>query len=171
MTLVFLPLFMAVFEFAQLATTRHALAYAVFEAGRVVEAADGQPDEQQIRASIGRALLPLYAVAKSSSGASVGDGEDYAGLSRALAESIWVSSQAEQLQIVIRGVEIAGLEQRLTVTELQVRLCRELLFPPIKQLLPQLLRLRHGSFFDNECYRRSGVPIAASTLVTRAKER
>jgi len=166
-TLVFLPLLMAIFEFSQLTAARHALAFAVFEAGRHAEAREGAITERELRTSLARALVPLFV---GSAGAGEGNDLETAdsAWTAALVASLAVSFNPTRIAIELQTLPVKGLEQRVVVTELKVRYCRELLFAPIKQLLPQVLRLRLSLGFDGACYEQQGVPLVATALITRS---
>ncbi len=153
--LVLLPALMSVFEFAQLSVARSNLRYAVFDTVRMAEAQSESEtlDNAALRWRLSRALLPTLAKEATT---------DAAALSSAAA----LATRVDLLNVNYNRIsEAASFE----TWELEVRWCRELLFAPIKYLLPSLLRLSSSSVFDQACYTRQSLPLAAKAYVLRAR--
>ena len=166
--LVVIPLVFAVLEAAQVAASRHILQQAVNEAAR--QAAVAELSDLALRRSLGLGLLPLFVPldprAPFGPSPAAAGGQPRALDAEAGLEGL-ARAYAESFRPDLASVDLEALDAGGRAWRLRVRYCRELHFPLIREMVPELLRWGTASLFDQACFARRRMPIEAWSLVLR----
>ena len=166
--LVLLPTVFAVLELGQLAVARHLLDLATFEAARdaALRASASRVDSRgsveppRIESVLARGLVPLF-----GAGVPRREGSDLRAL-RAYARAR-IEIARPDLTAIERSIRVDGPRPLLdpVVVDLQVRYCRQLLFPLTDWAISASRAFGSLSMFDRACLARRRVPIESRAVV------